>query len=146
MTTSDPRMVEVARSLWALAEHDAQPAGDVHAVIDRLFTLLEAGLRRWIGAEGYAALLSRSVADTLPEHPVLSTISDLGVDEVVSASPPMPVTVADAAVRRDAIIALMAAMMRQLGGIIGEAMAIRLIELSGTPTPRGIAGPDANDP
>jgi hypothetical protein len=111
-----------------------------------LFTLLEAGLRRWIGAEGYAALLSRSVADTLPEHPVLSTISDLGVDEVVSASPPMPVTVADAAVRRDAIIALMAAMMRQLGGIIGEAMAIRLIELSGTPTPRGIAGPDANDP
>ncbi|AMW05655.1 hypothetical protein [Gemmatimonas phototrophica] len=146
MTTADPRMLEVAQSLWALAERDAQPAGDVQSVVDRLFTRLEAGLRRWVGAEGYAALLSRSVADTLPGHPVLSTISDLGADEGMPATPQVPATVADAAVQRDAIIALMAAMMQQLGGIIGDAMAIRLIELSGTPTPRGIAGPDANDP
>ena len=145
MTTSAPRTVQAAHALWALVEREVDPVGDVQAAIDLLFTLLEAGLRRWIGAEGYASLLSRSLANTLPTHPALSSIPDLGTD-THGGVPDVTSLAADDAARRDAVIALLATMMQQLGGIIGEEMATRLIELSGTPTPRGVAAPEAKDP
>jgi hypothetical protein len=47
--------------------------------------------------------------------------------------------------QREACIALLVTMMRQLGRIVGESMAIRLIEQSGTPGARGVAGPEHND-
>lgn len=143
MTTREAVEEQVARRLWARATEQVAPATDSTLVIDQLLTSIEAGLRRWVGAEGYAALLSRAVALTLPAHAALSAVADLAVPEKPSLDGDAPRFEDDAI--REAVIALLAAMMRQLGGIIGAPMAIRLIEISGTPTPRGIAGPDDSD-
>ncbi len=143
MSTTEDRAHTVARGLWAYAEARARPAGDAAAIIDTVLTQLESALRRWVGAEGYAALLSRSVALTLPSQPILASIADLGgVDGVPAgtASPPL-----DTAVGREAVVALLVTMMSQLGAIIGVPMAIHLIELSGTAIPRALADPDDTD-
>lgn len=143
MSATEDRAHTVARGLWAHAEAHARPTGDAGAIIDTVLTQLESGLRRWVGAEGYAALLSRSVTLTMPSQPMLASIADLGgVAGALAgaASPPL-----DAVVSREAVVALLVTMMSQLGAIIGAPMAIHLIELSGTATPRALAGPDDTD-
>ncbi|WP_353265903.1 hypothetical protein [Gemmatimonas sp.] len=143
MSATEDRAHTVARGLWAYAEMRARPTGDAAAIIDTVLTQLESALRRWVGAEGYAALLSRSVALTMPSQPILASIADLGGAEGApagAASPPL-----DAAASREAVVALLVTMMSQLGAIIGAPMAIHLIELSGTAAPRGLADPDDTD-
>lgn len=138
--------VAVAIRLWDSAAATCADAADTATVIDVVLARLESGLRRWIGAEGYAALLSRAMAHVVPTHPALTRIVDLGVpgsDSEVA----IPDNAADdsGAERRDAIIALLSAMMQQLGGIIGDNMAIRLFEQTITPSQRGTAGVESNE-
>lgn len=140
MSESGTLLHDVAVRMWnATAASVAQDATDV--VGERLFTTLEAGLRRWIGAEGYASLLARAAAEVLPQHPALASVPNLIYDE--SALP--ETTSADNRLQRLALLALLVAMMRQLGGIIGEPLAVRLIEQSGTPSSHGPAGEPSSE-
>jgi hypothetical protein len=141
MTTQEARMEEVAVRLWDEAGSAHTNSDEVLANCERLFIKLEAGLRRWIGAEGYASLLARSVDHVLPLHPALVTVPNLITDEgeVVHGIP------VDGSAQRTAVLALLVAMMRQLGGIIGINLAIRLIEQSGTPSPSANAGDEHTD-
>lgn len=134
-------MHEVAARLWDGAAATPSESDDVLALCDRLFTKLEAGLRRWIGAEGYASLLARSVADVLPLHPALMTVPNIITDESEVAH----FTPVDGSEQRTAVLVLLVAMMRQLGGIIGINLAIRLIEQSGPQRPRTNAGDEHTD-
>lgn len=135
MSDGETRLHDVAVQLWGAAVV-AVASEDAPVVSEHLFVHLEAGLRRWIGAEGYASLLSRSLSEVLPMHPALSTIPNLLVDELELPAH----TRADSPAQRDAILALLTAMMRTLGRIIGENLAVRLIAQSATPSPRGAAG------
>jgi hypothetical protein len=141
MTDRETRTLAVARRLWDAAAAGTADPDQIDGVIESLLTALDAGLRRWIGAEGYAALLSRSVVDTLPAHPALASISDLGAGDANGEGLPS----FEETARREAIMALLSGMMRQLGGIIGDNMAIRLFEQSGQPSPRGVAGVEHNE-
>ena len=118
-------------------------AADTSATIDYLLTQLESGLRRWVGAEGYAALLSRSIALTRPSHAILATITDLGGTGALPEAGALPAL--DAEAGRDAAVALLAVMLQQLGGILGAPVAFGMIEQSATATPRAIARPDDTD-
>jgi len=140
---SDPRakMVLVAHRLWDATAQHLGDSDDVLVICELLLTRLEARLRRWIGAEGYASLLSRSVAESIHDQPALTTIPNLVADETETAA-----MTANENEQRDAVLALLVTMMQQLGGIIGDNMAIRLIEQSGTPSPRGVAGSEHNEP
>jgi hypothetical protein len=135
------RAHRVAERIWERAAAGAIPAGDVDATVEQVLTIVEAGLRRWIGAEGYAGLLSRAAMETLPTAPALAGISDVVTEplEGVGQTTFTPVQT------QQAVVALLVTMIRLLGTIIGEDMAIRLIELSGTPSTRGIAGAETND-
>lgn len=128
---------EAALRLWQRAVA-AAPSGDVYAATDRVLADLEQGLRRWVGAEGYAALLQRATSMTLPTHPALTRIEDLGLS-------PLPgdhaaVTEEDIHV---GVVALLAALMELLGRIIGFEMAMRLVEQLGQPSPRGIVSTES---
>ncbi len=128
----------VAERIWSHAAHGTNASADVHAIVERVLTDVDAGLRRWIGAEGYASLLARATTETLPLAPALAEIPDLLPSTALDASVSTPY--GDAEIRL-AVIALLTTMMRLLGVTIGDTMAIRLVELSGTPSPRGTAGP-----
>lgn len=135
----------VALELWANARKRSGSPDDVIVVADELLTELDVRLRRWIGAEGYAALLNRSVALTLPTNPSLSRFSDLHLGATESVRTNAKSTAFTDAETSEAIIALLVIMMEQLGSIVGADMAVRLLALSGPPSTRGLASHDSND-
>lgn len=149
--SSDPRAVmahgehaddgpahAAARRLWDRAVAASAPDGDAFAATDRVLADLEQGLRRWVGAEGYAALLQRATALTLPAHPALARIDDLGLNPV----PRLDTPVTDDAIR-GGVVALLVALMELLGRIIGFEMAMRLVEQLGKPSPRGVVSTES---
>jgi hypothetical protein len=141
VTAADAQAEAAARRLWERAAAATAPDGDAFAITDRVLVELEHGLRRWVGAEGYSALLQRATALTLPAHPALARIEDLGTR-------PMSVRVEPASddVIRAAVVALLAALMELLGRIIGFDMAMRLVEKLGQPSPRGIVSIAPEEP
>lgn len=135
MTPRSAAATDAARRLWARAAGDTRTPEDVAAAAERMCTELRAGLERWIGTEGYRALLDRALGLTRAEHPALDGLSCLGGDA--------PVTTAAMRVHRESdmaagMVALLAALIELLGRIIGEEMAVRLVEQIGTPSPREV--------
>lgn len=124
-----------ARRLWANIAGDSTSPDEIAVAAERLCVQLRIGLRRWIGAEGYRALLDRSLGQVLPDHPALAAVS--------CTEGETPVTVADVQAHGGAqvaagLVALVGALIELLGRIIGEDMAVRLVEQVGTPSPRDV--------
>lgn len=130
---------DAARSLWSRAGGDSWEAAEVAEAVEYVRRVLGSGLGRWIGAEGYRALLDRARKQIREEHPALDGLAVLGEAEPVSAA-------AVAAQGTEAVaagmVALLATMTGVLGRIIGEEMAVRLVEQIGTPSPRGAVSSD----
>jgi hypothetical protein len=113
-----------ARHLWERVATDRASDTRVTAAAARVLVDLEHGMRRWIGVDGYSALLRRAVADTLPAHPALHAV------------PGLPLAASDAPFARDysaddvsaAMVALLAALIALLGRVIGEDMAGALVD------------------
>ncbi len=99
----------------------------------QLLNDVEVALSRWIGAEGYSALLLNAARLTLPAHPALGYVLTVGG---FRTTPP------HAAPRRSdalaiGVVALLEVLIELLGRIVGEEMAVRLIDQAGAPSPRG---------
>jgi hypothetical protein len=135
MTPRSVVATDVARRLWTRAAGDSRAPEEVAAAAERMCTQLRAGLGRWIGAEGYRALLDRALGLARAEHPALGSFSCLGGGEPGT----MAAVRAHGADRVTAgLEALVAALIELLGRIIGEEMAVRLVEQIGMPSPRGV--------
>lgn len=152
MTIDEQLAFDAAQGLWdrsfaggqidlsADAPGEAQNRAAADAA-DRLLVAVDLGLRRWLGAEGYAALLSRAVRLTLPDHPSLTSLSDLGLEP--AADPHL--APCDAAVLGRAVVALLTSLMVLLGRIIGAELAVRLVQQIDLPSPRGVVSNTSRD-
>jgi hypothetical protein len=114
---------------------DASAPEEVAAAAERLCTQLRAGLGRWVGADGYRALLHRALGLARAEYSPLTGLSCQGGDEpeiaaAVRAHGPADVTAS--------IVGLVATLIDLLGRIVGEEMAVQLVEQTGRPGPRGV--------
>lgn len=116
---------DAARRLWARASGGNSTPQHVASAAERLCAQSREGLGRWIGTQGYRALLDRALGMARAEHPVLRGMSCLGGDDAAIA----------AAVRThgegqvaEGMVAWLAAMMEVLGRIIGEETAVHLVE------------------
>jgi hypothetical protein len=125
MTPVSAVATEAARQFWA---HDGLNAGgpeDMAAAAEQGCARLRAVLTRWIGSEGYRALVDRALALALAEHPAVAGLQCQGGDvEGVAAA----VGVHSAAEVREGILALVAQLIDLLSRLIGEEMATRLVE------------------
>jgi len=139
MTPRSAAATEAARRLWSGATGGSATPGDVAAAATRLCNQLRAGLGRWVGGEGYRALLARAHNQTREEHPALGSLSCDRGDEPVTAE---AVRAHGTAAAAAAIVALVAALIDLLGRIVGEEMAVRLVEQAGSPSPRGNLRPE----
>jgi len=93
-------------------------------------------LGRWIGAQGYRALLDRALRATRAEHPALGSLHCLNGDEPVSSIALRPHGADEVSA---GMVALLAVLTDLLGKIIGVAMAGRLVEQAGMlSSPRGV--------
>ena len=148
MTQRSAAATEVARGLWQRAVGDSTTPEDVAAAATRMCTELRAGLSRWVGAMGYRALIDRALLLARAEHQALGSLSCHGQDEPVTATAVRAHSAAEVAT---GMVALVAALVELLGRIIGEEMAVRLVEHIGmksetdrkTPSPRGIVSTES---
>jgi hypothetical protein len=106
---------------------------------EQMLVTLGAGLGRWIGAEGFRTLLDRTVREAVIDHPVLRRLGFLwnerGVVALVADQP-----LAEAAVA-SGMIAVVSGLIQLLGRIVGDEMALRLVERVGSPSSPEIDGP-----
>ena len=134
MTQNSPSATEAARRLWVRYASDEATAEGLAAASERLFSELETRLARWVGAEGFRVLRGRALRLAQAAHPALGNLSDSewGVREVVST-----VKAHGAPEVAAGIISVIATLIDLLGRIIGEEMAVRLVEQTGVPSPGG---------
>jgi hypothetical protein len=131
MTQKASAANEVARLLWARATDGSDSPEEVVAAAERTCIQLRAGLGRWIGAMGYRALLDRALILARAEHPALGSLSGYGGDEAMITA---AVRTHGAAEVAAGMVALVSRLVELLGRIIGEEMALRLVEQTGTPS------------
>jgi hypothetical protein len=148
MTQKPGAATESARLLWARASDGTDSPEEVVAATERTCIQLRAGLGRWIGAMGYRALLDRALVLVQAEHPALGGLSCYGGDEAMITT---AVRTHGATEVAAGMVALVSRLVELLGRIIGEEMALRLVEQTGTasgrekekekarPSPRGVA-------
>ena len=132
---------DLARRLWTRAGGDAGGPEEIAAAAEQMGTQLRAGLERWIGVDGYRVLLDRAMALARAEHPVLAGIASLGGDEPAVAAAARAHGAAKVAA---GLVAVVAALVELLGRIIGDVMAVRLVEQIGLPSPRGVVSKKSN--
>jgi hypothetical protein len=126
---------EAARRLWARAAGDTGTPEAVAAAAERTSAELRAGLARWIGAEGYRALLDRALVLVRPEHPALGGLPGFGGDGPAPAAAGGPHGAREVAAGLEALVATV---IELLGRIIGDEMAVRLVEQIGQPGHRAV--------
>ena len=130
-----PAATEVARRHWARAAGDTNMLEEVAAAAERMCTELRAGLGRWIGAGGYRALFDRALGLVQAEHPALSGVSFRGGDDPLTTA---AVRARGAGEVAAGLVAMVAVLIELLGRIIGEELAVRLVEQIGVTRPRGV--------
>jgi hypothetical protein len=135
VTTGSPAASEVARRLWERAADGASAPEQLATAADRMCTELRVGLGRWIGTEGYQALVDRALVQTRKQHPALDGFSCLGGDEPGTAAAVGKHGTSQVA---EGLVATVAAVIELLGRIIGAEMAVRLVEQIAVPGPRGV--------
>jgi hypothetical protein len=132
MTTRSAAATEVARRLWAGEVGDGDAPGAVAAAAERVCARLRVGLGRWVGTDGYRALLHRALGLARAEFPPLTDLSCYGGDgsemaTAVRTHGPAEVTAS--------VVGLMATLIDLLSNIVGEELAARLVEETGTASP-----------
>lgn len=116
---------EASRQFWAHDGLDAGSPEELAAAAEQGCARLRAVLTRWIGSEGYRALVNRALEQARAEHPAVAGLQCQGNDvEGVAAA----VGAHSAAELREGILALVARLIDLLSRLIGEDMATRLVE------------------
>ena len=125
MTQVSAVATEASRQFWA---HDGLDGGgpeEMAAAAEQGCARLRGVLTRWIGSEGYRALVDRALAQARAEHPAVAGLQCQGGDlEGVATA----VGLHSAAEVREGILALVARLIDLLSRLIGEEMATRLVE------------------
>jgi hypothetical protein len=98
---------------------------EVVAAADLLCARLRTELGRWVGADAYRVLLDRALGLARVEHAALRHLSCLGDDKAATTN---AVQTHGTAEVRDAILTLLTALIELLGRVIGDEMAVHLVE------------------
>ena len=116
---------DTARRLWERGGGSATSPEEAGAAAQRVCDELRVGLGRWVGAEGYRALLDRALVLSVTEHPVLKSISchDGDVLAAVAAA-----RTHGAAQLATGIVTLVTTLTELLGRIVGQEVAVHLVE------------------
>jgi hypothetical protein len=136
--------LRIARQLLASGSEpdgNAEPA-KAGVALQRTCARVSDNLRDAMGEDGSTALLARALARTEPSHPPLKTLSHLNGNGISLDGVAASIDAHGVAATTAAIEALLAALIEVLGRLIGEDMAVRLIE-HGLPESRshGAQGP-----
>ena len=142
MSSPSPAANAAARRL--LATVGARPASEAAEAHTKDFIVAaEQGtaeladvLSRWFGPYGYHALLTRALAQARREHPVLAAVRIRAPLTPLLDGLQEAAQVHGTGALTEGAVALVAAVLTLLGRVIGEDMALQLME-------RGVASPES---
>lgn len=129
-TSPSPTSLEIARRLLARAvgpRGNGKPAV-VGAALQRTVLDVSASLRDSMGEDGRNALLVRALARTEADHPALKNIVGLDEGGIQLGGVAASVEAHGVAKVTAAVEALLATLVDVLGRLIGEDMAIQIID------------------
>lgn len=132
MLASESPARTLALSLWRHAAGGATDAAALAHAAAELAGSLRRGLDRWIGADGYRALLGRALDETRPVMPVLAGLSAREPDEMALQT---AVAQHGADALANGMVAMLTALIELLARIMGEDIALRLVEEAGRSGP-----------
>lgn len=124
----------MSQLLWSRVAGNVSESREVAEAAERMCTQLRLGLGRWIGVMGYRALLDRALGLARAENPALGGLSCHGGEEEAEVA--AAVRAHGAAEVAAGMMAVVAVLIDLLGRIIGEEMAVRLVEQVGTENER----------
>lgn len=133
---------DAARQLWHTVAGDSRTPENVAAGADRLWGGLSVRLGRWIGASGYRALLNRALGIARSEHACLGDLSCIAGEASLVATTARTHGAGEVA---ESMVTVATALIDLLGRIVGEDMAIHLVNQMAAPSPRGIVSPQSED-
>lgn len=143
MTTAPSRAaLHAARLHWERVLGDAKTPDEVAVAADRMCVQLRAGLGRWIGDAGYRSLFERALRVTRTDHPALANLTFDAGDQVATSAEVREHGTPEIAA---GMIALVGTVIQLLGRIIGEQMALRLVEHWGDRARADIVSNDTED-
>lgn len=120
---------ELARRLLAReAPDDAGP--DDLAAAERVCQRVSENLSRWVGADGCHALFARALALAQLEHPVLKGVRRAAQPPTCLEGLAESAHTHDARTAAEGVVAILTALIELLGRLIGDDMAMSLVEQS----------------
>jgi hypothetical protein len=136
--------LELARQLLGRGIAGTLEPAETGAALQRTLARVSENLRRAIGDDGYAALLSRAIAQTQTAHPALSDIRGEGslvfhIDRLTTDVGTHNIKVVSAAFE-----SLLASIIDVLSGLIGADMVLNLLDPDGV-SPASARSEDHND-
>ena len=129
MTHPSPTSRDLARRLLAREAPPADNPAMAAAALQRACARVSANLRESVGDDGRDALLARALARTESDHPALKDVRGVDHGAVHLNNVVASVEAHGVAAVTLAIEALLAALLDVLGRLIGEDMAMRLLDL-----------------
>jgi hypothetical protein len=131
---------ELARRLLARDAPGDDAAHAVTAATDQVCGRVSENLSRWFGIDGSNALFSRALARVQAEHPALANVRYSHQSAVCLEGLAESARTHGAAAAADGVAAILTALIELLGRLIGEDIAMRLVEQS---IPAGALDDDA---
>jgi hypothetical protein len=125
LTPASSSALEASRRLWARERAEAGSAEDLARAAERLCGGIRVVLVRWIGTEGFHVLAKRALEEVRPGRPALTAMT---WEDSAPGSIARALQLHDPAAMEDAIVTLVATMMDLLSRVLGEPLAMGLIE------------------
>ncbi|MEO7456550.1 MAG: hypothetical protein ABIY52_09840 [Gemmatimonadaceae bacterium] len=122
--------IKLARQLLGGEIHGEMSDDATIVAAEQVCTVVTAGLSRWFGAYGSHALVTRALASVQASHPALRGVAMteahclVGLAESASAHGAMAT--------REGVVAMFAALADLLGRLIGDELALSLLQQSAT--------------
>lgn len=130
--SESPDLLEPARRHWTAVVGAPKSAEELAEAADRLCIQLRAGLGRWIGTDGYAAVHDRALTLVHRQHPALRSHAFDGGDFLSTIN---AIRTHGMGAVEQGLIAWTAMVIDLLGRLVGRRMAMRLVEQSVVPGP-----------
>lgn len=125
-------LLETGRRHWTAVVGASSSAEELAEAADRLCIQLRAGLGRWIGTDGYAAVHDRALTLVHGQHPALRRHAFDGGDFLSTLN---AIRMHGKGAVEEGVVAWTAVVIDLLGRLVGRRMAMRLVEQSIVPGP-----------
>jgi len=121
---------ELARRLLAGVAPAEHAPDAVVAATERVYGRVSANLSRWFGTDGTDALFARALVRAQADHPALANVRYSRQSPLCLQGLPETARTHGAAAADDGVAAILTALIELLSRLIGQDIAMRLVEQS----------------